>query len=248
MPGAETSYKNAGAIEPRTSRPSLVPVEFMQSLAETGVELLGTSHRKPVVKNLVKEMQDGVRKYFNVPSDYTIALGNGGATLLFDMLGLGIVDKKIVHHTCGEFSQKWYKSSALIPWIEAQEVAVDFGQGVDATNVAGADVIAVTLNETSTGVQIKGLPEVDADTILAVDATSGAGQVPCDVSKTDIFFFSPQKVFASEGGLWIAIMSPSLNPCAVAVITHGSACVAPVIALAGNGSLVLANVESVQEL
>lgn len=211
------------------SGPSLVPVEFMQSLAETGKELMGTSHRKPVVKNLVKEMQDGVRKYFNVPEDYSIVLGNGGATLLFDMLGLGIVEKKIVHHTCGEFSQKWYKSSALIPWIDAQEVAVDFGQGVDATNVADADVIAVTLNETSTGVQIKGLPEVDDKTILAVDATSGAGQVPCDISKTDIFFFSPQKVFASEGGLWVAIMSPKARERALRLADDKSRYIPPIM-------------------
>lgn len=190
------------------SGPSLVPVEFMERLAATKTELLGTSHRKPAVKNLVKEMQDGIRKYFNVPEDYTIALGNGGATLLFDMIALGVVEKKITHYTCGEFSQKWYKSSKLVPWIDAEEVAAEYGQGIDGKNVDGSDMIAITLNETSTGVQISELPEVDDSTILAVDATSGAGQVPCDVSKTDLFFFSPQKVFASEGGLWVAIMSP----------------------------------------
>ncbi len=211
------------------SGPSLVPVEFMRSLAETGVELLGTSHRKPVVKNLVKQMQEGVRKYFKVPEDYSVVLGNGGATLLFDMIGLGIVEQKIVHHTCGEFSQKWAKSSKLIPWITADEVAVDFGQGVDATNVADADVIAVTLNETSTGVQIKGLPEVDEKTILAVDATSGAGQVPCDISKTDIFFFSPQKVFASEGGLWIAILSPKARERALRLAEDKSRYIPPIM-------------------
>lgn len=211
------------------SGPSLVPVEFMKTLAQTGAELLGTSHRKPVVRNLVKEMQEGVRQYFHVPEDYSIVLGNGGATLLFDMIGLGIVEKKITHHTCGEFSQKWFKSSNLIPWIDAQEVAVDYGQGVDATNVADSDVIAVTLNETSTGVQIKGLPEVDKDTILAVDATSGAGQVPCDVSKTDMFFFSPQKVFASEGGLWVAIISPKARERALRLAEDKSRYIPPIM-------------------
>ena len=190
------------------SGPSLVPVEFMKSLAETGTELLGTSHRKPVVKNLVKEMQEGIKKLFDVPAGYEVVIGNGGATFLFDMIGLGMVKKKSVHYTCGEFSSKWFKSHNAIPWIEAENVASEYGQGCSPKNHDDADFIAMTLNETSTGVQTIELPEVDADTILAVDATSGAGQIPCDISKTDIFFFSPQKVMASEGGFFVAIMSP----------------------------------------
>ncbi len=188
--------------------PSLIPVEFVEKLAETGMHLLGTSHRKPAVKNLVIEIQNGLKKYFNIPDDYLIVLGNGGATFLFDMISLGIVKKKSAHFTCGEFSQKWFKSASLVPWIEAQEFSVDYGKGINGKDVAGADLIALTLNETSTGVQMNFLPTVDDETILAVDATSGAGQVPCDVSKTDIFFFSPQKIFASEGGLYISVMSP----------------------------------------
>jgi len=190
------------------SGPSLVPVEFLERLAKTGQSYMGTSHRKPGVKNVVKELQEGISKYFNVPSDYLVVLGNGGATLLFDMIALGIVEKKSTHFTCGEFSEKWFKSSKLVPWITAEQVAVPFGKGINGKAVAGSDLIAVTLNETSTGVQLSELPVVDANTILAVDATSGAGQCPCDISKTDIFFFSPQKVFASDGGLWVAIMSP----------------------------------------
>jgi len=190
------------------SGPSLVPAEFLMALHATGSHYMGTSHRKPGIKNVVKEIQDGLMKYFNVPSDYLVVLGNGGATLLFDMIALGIVEKKATHFTCGEFSEKWYKSSKLVPWIETEQVAVPFGKGINGAAVAGSDLIAVTLNETSTGVQLSKLPVVDANTILAVDATSGGGQCPCDISKTDIYFFSPQKVFASDGGLWVAIMSP----------------------------------------
>jgi len=188
--------------------PSLIPVEFVKALAETGTELLGTSHRKPAVKNLVKEVQDGLRKYFNLPEDYSVVLGNGGATFLFDSIGLGLVEKKSVHFTCGEFSNKWFKAHNKIPWIEAEEVAVEYGKGITPENRTDADMICCTLNETSTGVIVDQFPEVDDNTILAVDATSGGGQVPCDVSKVDLFFFGPQKVFASEGGLWIALMSP----------------------------------------
>lgn len=201
--------KNLIPSDPRFgSGPSLIPVEFLESLAKTTTEYMGTSHRKPAVKNLVKEAQEGLAKYFQIPSDYLVVLGNGGATFLFDMIGLGIVEKKITHFTCGEFSEKWFKSSKNIPWITAEQVAVPFGKGINGKAVAGSDVIAVTLNETSTGVQLSALPVVDENTILAVDATSGGGQCPCDLSKTDIFYFAPQKVFASDGGLWIAIMSP----------------------------------------
>lgn len=190
------------------SGPSLVPVEFLENLAKTGTSLLGTSHRKPAVKGLVKEMQDGLVHFFNIPDDYLVVVGNGGATFLFDMISLGMVEKSSTHFTCGEFSNKWFKAADKVPWINAQEINSEYGNGIEARNAEESDFIAVTLNETSTGVQNTKLPVVDADTILAVDATSGAGQIECDISKTDMFFFSPQKVFASEGGLYICIMSP----------------------------------------
>lgn len=206
------NYKTPDELRPSDPRfgcgPSLIPVQFLEKLAATGQELLGTSHRKPAVKNLVKELQEGIATYFNMPKDYQVVLGNGGATLLFDMISLGLVRKKSTHFTCGEFSSKWYKSANSVPWIDAEEFKAEFGEGIVGKNVDGADLVAMTLNETSTGVQIDGLPEMDDDTLLCIDATSGAGQVPCDVSKVDMFFFSPQKVFASEGGLWIALMSP----------------------------------------
>lgn len=190
------------------SGPSLIPVEHLKAIAESQHHLFGTSHRQNRVKTLVGEAILGIRNYFQLPSDYQVVLGNGGATLLFDMIGLGLVEKKAAHFTCGEFSQKWFKAANKIPWIKAQEFTVEYGQGVIPHDVEDADMICTTLNETSTGVQLHGLPKVADGHLLAVDATSGAGQVPCSVSDTDIFFFSPQKVFASEGGLFIAILSP----------------------------------------
>lgn len=193
--------------------PSLIPVEFIQRLADTKTELLGTSHRKPAVKNLVKDVQDGLRKYFNVPADYQILLGNGGATFLWDMIGTGIVKSSSLHFTCGEFSNKWYKAHKNIPWIKAEEVSVDFGQGVEACqdtiDKSDSDVICYTLNETSTGVQIANFPKNnDPNKLIAVDATSGAGQIYAPLEDIDIFYFSPQKVLAGEGGLFFAFMSP----------------------------------------
>lgn len=190
--------------------PSLIPEDFLHALAKTGKELLGTSHRKSTVINLVKEVQAGYRKYFNVPADYKVVFGNGGATYFFDMLALGLVEKQSTHFICGEFSEKWMLSHKKVPWIKAKSVAVPFGQGVTPTDDPESDTLCMTLNETSTGVQIDKLPTADrTQRLVCVDATSGAGQVPCDVSQTDVFFFSPQKVFASEGGLWVAFMSPA---------------------------------------
>lgn len=203
--------KNLIPSDPRFGAgPSKVPVEFIDRLRETGANLLGTSHRKPAVKDLGKGITEGLKKYFNLPEDYSVVYGNGGATLLFDMIGLGMVESKSYHFTCGEFSKKWFKSHHKIPWVTAEEKAVDFGQGQTFGDASGvdADMICVTLNETSTGVIIDDLPVVNEDQILAVDATSGGGQVPCDLSKVDCYFFSPQKVFASEGGLFVAILSP----------------------------------------
>jgi phosphoserine aminotransferase len=189
--------------------PSLIPLEAVQKLAQTSFHLLGTGHRKMPVRYLVKEVQDGLRSYFKLPPDYQILLGNGGATFLWDMIGLGIVDKSSLHFICGEFSDKWYRSHSIIPWIKTKSVKVEFGEGINPVEESGYDLICCTLNETSTGVMLTDLPKLEnSQTLMSVDATSGAGQIKIDFNKVDLYYFSPQKIFASEGGLYIAIMSP----------------------------------------
>lgn len=189
--------------------PSLVPVEAIQALAKTGTELLGTSHRKPAVKNLVKEVQEGLQAYFNLPEDYLVVLGNGGATFLWDMMATGMAQKKTYHYVSGEFSNKWYKAHKLAPWLEVEAKISEYGSNSEIVDVEGYDMICATLNETSTGAMIETLPyKVREDAILAVDATSGAGQMPQHIPSTDFYYFSPQKVFAAEGGLFLGFMSP----------------------------------------
>ncbi|MGB0452953.1 MAG: aminotransferase class V-fold PLP-dependent enzyme [Bacteriovoracaceae bacterium] len=188
--------------------PSVIPMEHVDALREKGVHLLGTSHRKPAVKNLGSDIQSGLLKYFGLSDDYLVVFGNGGATQAFDAIGLNFVKKKSAHFVTGEFSKKWWMSHDLIPWIETEKLEVEMGQGMTPRMIEGCDLIATTLNETSTGVIVDELPDLDENTLLAIDATSGGGQVACDVKKVDIFFFGPQKVFASEGGLFIAILSP----------------------------------------
>ena len=232
-PNMFEKFKTPSELIPSDPRfgcgPSLIPLEFIDALRESGVNILGTSHRKAPVKNLVKEVQEGLSKYFSLPEGYEVVVGNGGATFLFDMIAMGLVRKKAHHFTCGEFSSKWFKSSKALPWIDAEETSVEFGQGLDAKNIDGADMVAMTLNETSTGVMNTYLPEVDDITLLAIDATSGAGQIACDISKTDVFFFSPQKVFASEGGLFVTIMSPKALKRAMEINEDKSRYIAPIM-------------------
>ena len=189
--------------------PSLIPVDALKRLAETGTHLLGTSHRKPAVKNLVKELQEGIHQYFNLPAGYEVVLGNGGATLFWDMIGLNLVEKSSLHFVTGEFSEKWFKAHHQIPWIKASQVRVDYGRGVNPIEQEGFDFLCCTLNETSTGVMMSRLEKMrDTNTLVGMDATSGAGQVKIDFSLVDVYYFSPQKVFAAEGGIYVAILSP----------------------------------------
>ncbi|MCB9093109.1 MAG: phosphoserine transaminase [Halobacteriovoraceae bacterium] len=187
--------------------PSLIPTETLNNLAKTGNTLLGTSHRKSGVKNLVKEIQEGLTQYFELEPDRQVILGNGGATFLWDMIGTGMVNKASFHNVCGEFSSKWHKAHANIPWIEASKKEVDFGEGITPEKIEGHDVICTTLNETSTGVQMTSTPTYNDDTLVAMDATSGAGQIETNLKNIDFYYFSPQKVFASEGGLFVGFIS-----------------------------------------
>lgn len=188
--------------------PSKIPQVFVERLAHASKEYLGTSHRKPNVVKVYKELLNGIKTYFQLPEGYEIVIGNGGATFLFDMIGLGLVRKSSVHYSCGEFSNKWHKAHANIPWIDTQNIEAEFGHNKNPENHDGFDMVCATLNETSTGVMLTDLPEVGEDTLLAIDATSGAGQMNVDFSKVDVYFFSAQKVFAGEGGFYISILSP----------------------------------------
>lgn len=188
--------------------PSLIPNNHLQNLAKYGDEFLGTSHRQLAVRKICQEFQEGLKKFYKLPSGYEVILGNGGSTFLFDMIGLGLVKRKSYHYVSGEFSNKWYEAHKSIPWIEANAHHCDYGHCHNPQDQAGFDMICCTHSETSTGVMLSSFPKVGDDTLLAVDATSSAGQVELDLSRVDLYFFSPQKVFAGEGGFYVVIMSP----------------------------------------
>ena len=192
--------------------PSKVRTEALDALAATGTSLLGTSHRQAPVKNLVGEVRAGVRDLFSLPEGYEVILGNGGSTAFWDVATHGLIESKSQHLNFGEFSSKFAKAAKAAPWLaDPSIIASDPGTHPDPRAEAGVDVYALTHNETSTGVAapIKRVSGADEGALVLVDATSGAGGLPVDIAETDVYYFAPQKSFASDGGLWIGVFSPA---------------------------------------
>ncbi|WP_151480059.1 phosphoserine transaminase [Streptomyces albicerus] len=192
--------------------PSKVRTESLTALAATGTSLMGTSHRQAPVKNLVGKVREGVSDLFQLPEGYEVVLGNGGSTAFWDVATHGLIENKSQHLTFGEFSSKFAKAAKLAPWLaEPDVISSEPGTHPEPVAQSGVDVYALTHNETSTGVAapIKRIAGADEGSLVVVDATSGAGGLPVDIAETDVYYFAPQKSFAADGGLWIAIFSPA---------------------------------------
>ena len=172
---------------------------------------MGTSHRQPAVKNVVGELREGLASLFNLPEGYEIVLSLGGATAFWDAATFGLIEKKSAHLSYGEFSSKFAKAAKVAPWLEApQVIEAEPGSAPEVVaGEAGVDLIGCD-NETSTGAMVPVVRPANSDgQLVAIDATSGAGGLPVDISQTDVYYFSPQKCFASDGGIWLAAMSPA---------------------------------------
>jgi phosphoserine aminotransferase len=202
------------ALKPGDGRfgcgPSKVRPEALARLAEQAT-LMGTSHRQPPVRDLVARVQAGLGELFGLPDGYEVALGNGGATAFWDAAAAWLVRNRALHLAYGEFSQKFAKATAGAPFL-ADPIVVEAepGDAPAPTADPGADVLAWAHNETSTGVMV-GVrrPEGSGDALVLIDATSGAGGLPVDVSQADAYYFAPQKAFGADGGLWLALLSPA---------------------------------------
>jgi phosphoserine aminotransferase len=203
------------AIKPADGRfgsgPSKVRPEQLQTLSTSAAALFGTSHRQAPVKDLVGRVRTGLRDYFSVPDGYEVVLGNGGATAFWDAAAFGLVDKRSLHLSYGEFSSKFASSVAKNPFVgDPIVIKADPGSAPEPQSDPSVDVIAWAHNETSTGVAVPvGRPDGSGDALILIDATSGAGGLPVDIADTDAYYFAPQKNFASDGGLWLAILSPA---------------------------------------
>ena len=203
------------ALKPADGRfgcgPSKVRPEQLHALSTLGAELFGTSHRQAPVKNLVGRVRDGLRELFSVPEGYEVVLGNGGSTAFWDAAAFGLVDQRSLHLTYGEFSAKFASAVAGNPFVgDPIVVKTDPGTAPEPISDPSVDVIAWAHNETSTGVAVPVHRPAGSDgKLIVIDATSGAGGLPVDITEADTYYFAPQKNFASDGGLWIAIMSPA---------------------------------------
>jgi phosphoserine aminotransferase len=194
------------------SGPSKVRPESLAALAATGTSYLGTSHRQKTVKDVVRRVRTGLADLFALPDGYEVVLGNGGTTAFWDIATLNLVESRAQHLVFGEFSSKFAAATKAAPFLaDPSVVTSDPGSHPDATAEAGVDVYALTHNETSTGVAmpIRRVAGADEEALVLVDATSGAGGLPVDVAESDVYYFAPQKSFASDGGLWVALMSPT---------------------------------------
>ena len=191
--------------------PSKVRPEALAALAASGASVLGTSHRQAPVKTLVRRVREGVSNLFGLPEGYQVILGNGGTTAFWDAAAAGLIRERSLHLSFGEFSQKFASVSAGAPFLaDPIVVKADPGGAPAPSADPSADVLAWAHNETSTGVMVDVVRPADAgDALVLVDATSGAGGLPVDVAQTDAYYFAPQKCFASDGGLWLALLSPA---------------------------------------
>ncbi len=193
------------------SGPSKVRPEQVAALAAVGTTLLGTSHRQPPVKGLVGRVRRGLADLFTLPDGYEVVLGNGGSTAFWDIAACGLVRDRAQHLSFGEFSAKFASVTRKAPFLgEPTIVSADPGTLPAPHAEPGVDVYAWPHNETSTGVMaaVRRVEGADDDALLLVDATSGAGGLPVDLAEADVYYFAPQKCFASDGGLWVALMSP----------------------------------------
>ena len=206
------------------SGPSKIRPAQVEALVATGRGLLGTSHRQAPVRAQVGRLRAGLRELFSLPDGYEVVLGNGGATEFWDIATFGLIERRSSHLSFGEFSSKFAAAARAAPFLDEPSV-VTSDPGTHPTPVAeqGVDLYALTHNETSTGVAmpIARVAGADEGALVAVDATSAAGGLPVDASQFDVYYFAPQKSFASDGGLWLALMSPAALERVAAVKASG---------------------------
>jgi phosphoserine aminotransferase len=192
------------------SGPSRLRPGALARLAEQGGAVMGTSHRRAPVKGLVARVRTGLRDLFAVPESYEVALGNGGTTAFWDAAACCLIRARALHLAYGEFSAKFAACSASAPFLaEPIVLETDPGDAPEPVADPSADAIAWAHNETSTGVMVPVLRPADAgDALVLIDATSAAAGLPVDVRNADAYYFAPQKGFAADGGVWLALLSP----------------------------------------
>jgi phosphoserine aminotransferase len=212
-------------LRPRDGRfgsgPSKVRPEAVAALAEAAPIYLGTSHRQPGVRSMIARLRSGLRDLFGLPEGYEVALGNGGASVFWDVAAFSLIERRSQHLVFGEFSSKFAAAAAAPHLDPPQIISSPFGTHPEPRPNPGIDLYALTHNETSTGVSMPVRRPVGTDALVAVDGTSGAGGLPLDPAAFDVYYFAPQKCFASDAGLWIVLLSPRALERSAAVAASG---------------------------
>ena len=225
MTGPSTTIEIPDDLKPADGRfgcgPSKVRPEQIDALAgartASGAHVVGTSHRQAPVKDTVARVRSGLAQLFSLPEGYEVLLSNGGTTAFWDAATFGLIDSRAANVVNGEFSSKFAKASKDAPFLE-NPLVIDAEPGTtasaEAINAAlqgqEFDVVGWAHNETSTGVQTPVVrPQNAGDALVMIDATSGAGGLPVDVAESDVYYFAPQKCFASDGGIWFGLFSPA---------------------------------------
>ena len=213
---SDTSITIPANLLPKDGRfgagPSKVRPEQMEALAAASANLLGTSHRQAPVKNLVGSVRSGLSDFFRAPDGYEVILGVGGSTAFWDIASFGLVENKAQHLSFGEFGSKFASATNKAPFLaESSILKAEPGTRPTARAESGVDVYAWPQNETSTGVAapVRRVAGADDGSLVLVDATSAAGGLDVDVAESDVYYFAPQKNFASDGGLWLGLFSPA---------------------------------------
>ena len=202
-------------LKPRDGRfgcgPSKIRPEALASIVASGTSILGTSHRQKPVKDVVNRVRTGLNSLFALPEGYEVVLGNGGSTAFWDIATFGLIENKSQHLVFGEFSSKFAAAAKEAPFLgDPTVIKAEPGSHPEALAEADVDVYALTHNETSTGVAMPiARPSGTDGALVLVDATSAAGGLAVDAKEFDTYYFAPQKSFASDGGLWLALMSPA---------------------------------------
>jgi phosphoserine aminotransferase len=191
------------------SGPSKVRPEAVAALAEAAPTYLGTSHRQPGVRSVVRRLRDGMRALFSLPDDYEVAIGNGGASFFWDVAVFSLIERRSQHLSFGEFSSKFAAAARAPHLAEPEVISSPYGTHPEPRPNPEVDLYALTHNETSTGVSMPVRRPAGAGGLVVVDGTSGAGGLPVDPAEFDAYYFSPQKCFASDAGLWVALLSPA---------------------------------------
>jgi phosphoserine aminotransferase len=213
-------------LRPRDGRfgsgPSKVRQEAVAALAAAAPAYLGTSHRQAGVRAMVARLRAGLADLFGLPAGYEVVLGNGGSSVFWDVAVCSLIRRQSQHLVFGEFSAKFAAAAAAAPHLaEPQVIRAPYGSCPEPRPDPEVDLYALTHNETSTGVAMPVRRPAGARGLVCVDATSAAGGLPVDPAEFDVYYLAPQKVFASDGGLWVALLSPDAMARAEAIAAGG---------------------------